>query len=30
MKAIKKSIEQLNKGEIIIKSMDELKDLEND
>lgn len=30
MKAIKKSIEQLNKGKIIIKSMDELKDLEND
>lgn len=30
MKAIKKSIEQLNKGEIIIKSMDELKDLEDE
>ena len=30
MKAIKKSIEQLNKGEIIIKTMNELKDLEND
>ena len=30
MKAIKKSIEQLNKGEIITKSMDELKDLENE
>ena len=30
MKSIKKSIEQLNKGDVVKKSMDELKELENE
>ena len=30
MKAIKKSIEQLSKGEVVIKTMEELKELEDE